>query len=176
MITGGQNKHEFVSVYVFFNFMPVRLFQTGLKFYQLCQIEAFEIICRCRPHSYASFHMIKRYEISPLPVPKSGDIHVSKTNSFTNHFKITPVGKLEPVSQPIRCKTVSNHDLVTLTHEFLMLTVPLRNFKIKCTLNVIVHNEKVFLYVLQTNLYLVYIWKKEDKGMNNFNKDKDCHE
>lgn len=57
-----------------------------------------------------------------------------------------------------------------------MLTVPLRNFKIKCTLNVIVHNEKVFLYVLQTNLYLVYIWKKEDKGMNNFNKDKDCHE
>lgn len=84
------------------------------------------------------------------------------------------MGKLEPVSQPIRCKTVSNHDLVT--HEFLMLTVPLRNFKIKCTLNVIVHNEKVFLYVHQTNLYLVYIWKKEDKGMNNFNKDKDCHE
>ena len=62
MITGGQNKHEFVSVHVFFNFMRVRLFQTGLKFYQLCQIEAFEIICRCRPHSYASFHMIKRYK------------------------------------------------------------------------------------------------------------------
>lgn len=57
-----------------------------------------------------------------------------------------------------------------------MLTVPLRNLKTKCTLNVIVHNEKVFLYVLQTNLYLVYIWKKEDKGMNNFDKDKDFHE
>lgn len=46
MITGGQNKHDFVRVCVFFNFMRVRLFQTGLKFYQLCQIEAFEIICR----------------------------------------------------------------------------------------------------------------------------------
>ena len=57
-----------------------------------------------------------------------------------------------------------------------MLTVPLRNLKIKCTLNVIVHNEKVFLYVLQTNLYLVYIWKKKDEGMNNFDKDKDFHE
>lgn len=84
MITGGQNKHEFVSVYVFSNFMRVRLFQTGLKFYQLCQIEAFEIICRCRPHSYASFHMIKRYEISPLPVPKSGDIQVCIETQWLN--------------------------------------------------------------------------------------------